>query len=341
LCNNSAQAEYIGYRKLFGSRQDYNITFTMDYSGIQIDAGDIIAINHDWYGWTAGTYGTTIYPGKPFRVMQVKEMKDADGFLSVQINATSYDDNIYAASQNPHFFTPPSFNPIKDPGYISKPDPVTISTATSTGSNFTVTTPIPSLGQVAGMELWYSNTSTIEGNNYTLYQTQYNSGSPLYTNSSATIQTETFDVVNLPNGLYYFRSRAVGPSTVSEFSDVNTSTSIINWVRSNVINGADILDNSISGAKVISGDPTQVGSAASGSFFDTLSGTALASLGLAAAYQAYKNGWIPGFPKAEVPKGGGQGGGETDTVTTLVADDPTPDVGDTVTYSITVHEKYI
>jgi hypothetical protein len=51
LCNSSPQAEYIGYRKLFGSRQDYTINFTMDYSGIQIDAGDVIGLSHEVFGW--------------------------------------------------------------------------------------------------------------------------------------------------------------------------------------------------------------------------------------------------------------------------------------------------
>jgi hypothetical protein len=219
-CNDSRQATYIAYKRLFASREDLIIIFSMDYSGIQIDAGDIIKITHEWYRWT----------NKLFRVTQVKEQKDASGFLSVQITAVTYSDHVYIDAQaNPlHVYTQATFSTVTDPSYISKPTPPTVPPqyVDTTASTFVIQGEIPVQGNVIGMEFWYS----VQGadwtdNNFSLYSTQYY-GQPgagaLYphvqTDGTSTF-FEQIIAVNLPPGTYWFKTRAIGPNSTSEFSD--------------------------------------------------------------------------------------------------------------------------
>jgi len=364
--NNLFQAMYLGYKKLWYAREDLGITFTMDYSGIDIDAGDVIAIQHEWYGWDKSTFKDNegnFYPGKPFRVTQVKEMKSAEGFLSVQISAVSYNDEIYYLV-NPLLYTPSGLGVIGDPNIISAPGTPTITyNSTSTQLNgttatidtsFVVSSTTPSQGNVTTMEFWYSNSPTIgvpNVNNFILYDQQLFSNSPyvqtFYPNTTtATTFTESINVLNLPAGTYYWASRAVGPNAASPFSGISAPV-VWNGIVSNYVSGQQILTNSITGSSVATGDPAQPASN-NGGFFSTLGGVALAGLGLAGGYYAYKQGWSL-FGEKDTPAGGGEGGGEkpaTQTTDIKYADadgnDTTdnPQVGDTQTITVAANQTY-
>jgi hypothetical protein len=327
MVSNSIQATWLGYKRLWSSRSDIVVNFTMDYSGIKINAGDIVAINHEWYGWSQKQYGNQVYPGKPFRITQVREFKDADGFLAVQLTAMEYNDDIYVTT-NPHFFSPVSFSGVSDPGFISQPGTPTIAGG---GSNyFTVSSAVPDVGNVLAMEFWYSTTESITGNNYTLYNTQQPANQTLYTNGA----TETITITNLPAGTYYFRTRAQGEFSNSDFSNASAA---LNWQPTGgPVSGFDILDNSIGGSKIISGDPEKTGEQESGGFFDNLGPIALSGLGLAAAYWLFENQ----FGSADTPKGGGKGGGSTDPYVDLRINTAQAQVGDTVTAFVSVNRGY-
>lgn len=368
---DSIQGTYLGYRKLWMSREDMVINFTMDYSGIKINAGDVIAIRHEWYGWPGikpdgtladvGTYNGLVVPGKPFRVTQVKETKDPSGFLSVQISAVSYNNAIYT-TMNPHYYTPDEFGLLNDANYIGPPGQPTAVGDTLTNA-IVVTSAVPTSGLVAGMEFWYGNTSTILINNFALYEVQnYVTTSttgvvtPLYPHSGS----ESIHAFNLPAGTYYWATRAVGPNSVSDFSPVSSP---VTWAPNinGTLSGSQILDNSISGSKVVTGNPATTGQPGSKGFFDTLGPIALGGLGLAGAYYAYTNGL---FDADKVPavihdysdyaystdnlSGGGQGGGTQDNTVTqdvIYTDNQgnpvdTPQVGDTQVINVAVNENY-
>ena len=87
IVNNSIQSTYIGIRRLLQSREDLVITFSLDYSGIQIEAGDVIRVKFAPYGWD----DPIDFPnGKLFRVSQVQETKTDQGLLGVRISAFEY-----------------------------------------------------------------------------------------------------------------------------------------------------------------------------------------------------------------------------------------------------------
>lgn len=317
LVNNSLQATYLAYKKLLSSRTDLIINFTMDYSGIQIDAGDVICVNHDWYNWTNTVVSGDTYPGKLFRVTQVKEQKGSDGFLSVQITATGYNDDVYTAT-NPHYFTPVSFSSLKDPTYISKPAAPTFPATyiDNTASTYVVQGTIPEQGNVTGMEFWYSTQgSDFTANNYVLYGTQNYSEGPIYPHTDVNGATffEHQETGFLPAGTYYWRTRAKGPQTTSAFSDASVA---FTWAPTGRrITGTEIDDNSIGGSKIISGDPDKTGQSGNTGFFDTLGDVALAGLGAAAVYYGYKKGVFNDIlPKEWIPEGGGNSAGQEDKV---------------------------
>ena len=345
LVNNSFQATYLGYRKLWMGRQDLVINFTMDYSGIHLNAGDIVAINHEWYGWGPGTYNNLTCSGKPFRVTQIKEAKDTSGFLSVQITAMSYNDSIYT-TMNPHYYTPDEFGLLTNTNYISKPDAPIIPPAgvNTTASFYTVQANIPTSGNINAMEFWYSETtSTFVSNNYVLYSTQYyNGGSlyPHYLDDGVTVQIEQSRASGLPQGIYWWRTRAVGPNTTSEYSDASDSFLWSGGIAGGGgVSGQQILDNSISGSKVVQGNAATNGGSQSQSFFDTLGPLALGSLGLAAMQYGWKQGIFNDIlPTDWQPKGGGNDAGDIpiEPSTTILYADGTPvsnpQVGDSIFY---------
>jgi hypothetical protein len=103
------------------------------------------------------------------------------------------------------------------------------------------------------------------------------------------------------------------------------------------VSGTQILDNSIGGSKVISGNPATQGTSKSNSIWDTLGPVALGGLGLAAGFGLWKSGILNDIlPTDFQPSGGGNDAGTLDlgkpSSSILIADNPEPQVGDTVTY---------
>jgi hypothetical protein len=351
MCNNSVQADYIGRRRLFQSREDYIINFTMDYSGIQVDAGDIIVVQHDWYSWNQGTYGNNVYAGKPFRVTQVKEQKDADGFLSVQITASSYNDTVYTAALDDHSFSKATFGNLVDPNFISKPNAPTFPTQfiNTSESTYVVQGELPSQGNVLAMEFWYSikGSDLTEANQYILYTTQTYNENSFYPNTFCadypggpeTPYYEQIKAISLPSGTYWWRTRAVGLNSKSDYS--NSSQPFIWNSLGPPTSGTQILDNSLTGNKVTQGDPQLVGKN-SGGFIDTLGSTEIEALGAAALYAGYKRGWFSELvPEGETVYGGGNTGGiqdkvEPDTWLESTGDPNNPQAGDIVTVVVDV-----
>jgi len=95
LVNNSVQAELIGQIELRQSRDDLVVEFTTNQYGIQAQAGDVIAITSELYGWAP----------KYFRVMRVKEQETEDGGLIASIQALEYNSDVYSVEDITEFTT--------------------------------------------------------------------------------------------------------------------------------------------------------------------------------------------------------------------------------------------
>jgi len=217
LCNNSIQSDLLGQIELRQSRDDLVIEFTSNFYGIQAQAGDIINVTSDLYGWAP----------KPFRVMRVKEQETEDGGLVAQIQALEYNPDAYTVEAITEFSTAANIkigNLISSVGLPAPTNPV-ISNPNPEASvpNFVFSVDIPATGgpfdeaeiyytegwDENGVIGWIDNNSTpgtysgVAGNIMTVTSVTYNSinvgdyfslGGVTVVNqlSQATISTKTF-----------------------------------------------------------------------------------------------------------------------------------------------------
>lgn len=194
LVNNAVQAKYLGLRRLLQSREDLVIAFNTDYSGIQIEAGDVIRVTHDVYGWV----------DKLFRVSQVSEEKTPDGVLGASIVAFEYNDTIYNDNSIQDFV--PEFNTgLLDPNVFDQPTVPVITDgniSNSSTSSFNVSSNVPPNGTIIYMDFNYGNSSNVQ--EHLLYRTvQAGPGTTLTANDTITI-----NINDIPAGNYYFSTTA-------------------------------------------------------------------------------------------------------------------------------------
>ena len=263
LVNNAVQAKYLAARRIYQSREDLVISFRTDYSGIQVEAGDVIRVYHEVYGWDADNG----FPdGKLFRVSEVIEEKDANGNLFATFRAFEYNATVFVDDPVSDFI--PAFNTgLKDPNIISVPcDPV-ITNFVDTQSlitGFNVESCVPEEGLVLYMDFNYGNNSNVL--THLLYRTVQPSDGVPFVNSpdiaNANITSVSIDVNDLPAGNYYWSvtarnntaGRRSGNSAVFNWAganiqpyDPNTGNGGIigNQIQSNTVTGNNIAGNTI------------------------------------------------------------------------------------------------
>lgn len=219
LVNDSVQAQYIGTRRLATARDDLIVAFNTDYGGIQVEAGDIIRVYHEDYGWSANYPG--FENGKLFRVTQVQETKDDQSNLIAYIVASEYNDTIYGDG-NITAFNPAPNTGITDPLNISTPLAPFIMNTSSSGAvpSFDVVCTTPLFGSVTSMEFWYALSSSPpnDTSQFKLWSSQYYSSGPVFPALTTLNETVT-GLPPAPSGFsYYWRVRAAGTRSKSDFS---------------------------------------------------------------------------------------------------------------------------
>ena len=151
LCNNSIQSDLLGQIELRQSRDDLVIEFTSNFYGIQAQAGDVINVTSDLYGWAP----------KPFRVMRVKEQETEDGGLVAQIQALEYNADAYTIESISEFSTAANIkigNLISSVGLPAPENPVISLPNPAAGvPNFVFSVDIPATGgPFDELEIYYT-----------------------------------------------------------------------------------------------------------------------------------------------------------------------------------------
>ena len=150
LINNYVQAKFIAIRRLLQGREDLIVTFQTDYSGIQVEAGDVIRITDATYGWTE----------KLFRVSNVVEEKDAEGNLFAKLTAFEYNNSIYDDDLDITDFIPEANTGLQDPNIIGTPDaPIAVLDTANTLNTINVTGTVPNVGLVRYLDFNYGTIS--------------------------------------------------------------------------------------------------------------------------------------------------------------------------------------
>jgi hypothetical protein len=66
LTNNSVTAQYLATRFLKSAREDLQLSFAINYIGLQLDAGDIVSVTNVNYGWSSNRRtGNNAAPAQP------------------------------------------------------------------------------------------------------------------------------------------------------------------------------------------------------------------------------------------------------------------------------------
>jgi len=215
LVNNDVRVQLLANRFLKAAREDLQIQCQTNYSGIQLEAGDIVTVTNSNYGWTA----------KPFRVIKVTEQYGADGNITAQLNLTEYNAAVYSDADVTQF-VPADNTGIGDPtffGVVPAPS-VTIASPFANIPYFGVQVTCSSNGITQYAEVWYSAYSNPTGSQlFFAGTTDVNpAGNPYQPGAVMGI----VNLYNIPNGTWYFFVRMVNNLATSIYSPASSS---FNW----------------------------------------------------------------------------------------------------------------
>ena len=215
LVNNDVQAQLLATRFLKAARQDLQIQCTIDFTGLELEAGDIVSVTNANYGWT----------DKPFRCLRVEQNFQQDSGITVSLLLQEYDAAVYddaAITQ----YVPPNNTGLPSPvTFGTIPAPVVASTIPG-GANPSITLAITSssagISQYA--EVWYSAYATpTNSQRFFAGTTAIQSNGTPYNPSSS---MGNVIVSSLPAGNWYFFSRMVNSLASSLFSP---ASNVVNW----------------------------------------------------------------------------------------------------------------
>lgn len=215
LVNNSVRAQYLANRFLKAAREDLQMQCEVNYSGLQLEAGDVVTVTNANYGWSA----------KQFRINKVVEKFADDGAITVSLNLAEFNPTVYDDVSITQFQTSPNSG-IGDPtnfGTMYAPTVVNSQPFAAIPS-FGVQTTASSSGVVQYAEIWYSAYSNPTSSQRIFAgTTAVNPGGNPYTPSAA---LPTVSLTNIPNGDWYFFSRMVNALGTSVFS---SASSVFIW----------------------------------------------------------------------------------------------------------------
>ena len=209
--NNNVRAQYIANRLLKSAREDLQVQCNINFSGIQLEAGDIVTITNSNYGWVA----------KLFRINKVIESFGDDGSVTAKLTLSEFNPTVYDDVSITQF-TPAPNTGIGDPTFFGTvPAPVISSQQpNSANPSFNVSVTTSSSGITQYAEIWYSAFATPTSSQRIFAGTTavQSSGNPY--NINTVIPDVTLS--NIPAGNWYFFSRMVNSLANSSFSPPST-----------------------------------------------------------------------------------------------------------------------
>jgi hypothetical protein len=215
LINNNVRAQLIANRLLEAAREDLQIKVNINYSGLQLEAGDIVTVTNANYGWVA----------KLFRIAQVVQQFSGDGQVTASLTLMEFNPAVYD-DKNVTQFTPAPNTGIGSPlGFGSIPVPTITNVLPSAAiPSFGVAVTASSNGVVQYAEVYYSAFATpTDAQRIFAGTTAVNpGGNPYNPGSSMGVVTLT----EIPQGDWYFFTRMVNALGSSIFS---AASSVLVW----------------------------------------------------------------------------------------------------------------
>jgi hypothetical protein len=215
LCNNNVQAQLLGQRFLKSARLDLQVTCSINFVGLQLEAGDIVTVTSVNYGWEE----------KLFRISKVVQRIADDGAITMDLTLLNFDPTVYDDASITQF-TPPENTGLPNPAIFGTVPPVTISNplVSAPVPSFQVNVTTSSAGITQYAEVWYAafNNASI-GQMIFAGTTEVQSNGTPYGNNVA---TPPVVLTGIPSGNWYFYTRMVNSLAKSAFSSAST---IFNW----------------------------------------------------------------------------------------------------------------
>jgi hypothetical protein len=211
LTNNSVTAQYLANRMLKGGREDLQVQVSVNFVGVQLDAGDIVTVTNANYGWVA----------KPFRINKVVQQFNDDGAISVQLNMSEFNAEVYDDVEITQFQPAPNTG-IGDPTFFGTVPAVVVVDEFPTALNpyFTVRVTTSSSGITQYAEVWYSAfANPLQEQMYFAGTSEVQSNGTPWTTS---FQLPLITLNNIPAGNWYIFSRMVNSIASSSYSPAST-----------------------------------------------------------------------------------------------------------------------
>lgn len=215
LVNNNVTAQYIANRMLESAREDLQVQFDINYTGLQLEAGDIVTLTSSNYGWD----------NKIFRIMKVTQKFSDDGKVYASLNLSEYNPAVYDDYDVTQFTPAPNTGIGTPTAFGTIPVPI-ISTILPNAANpaFSVVVTTSSAGITQYAEIWYSAYQyPTESQRIFAGTTEVNANGDPYDINTAMPAVQLF---NIPAGNWYFFSRMVNSIASSDFS---LASNVVQW----------------------------------------------------------------------------------------------------------------
>jgi len=215
LTNNSVTAQYLATRFLKSAREDMQLSFAINFTGLQLDAGDIVTVTNVNYGWV----------NKLFRCMKVTQTFTDDGKITTNLNVSEFNPTVYDDT-NITQFTPSPNTGIGSPTTFGTIPAPTISNVLvfATIPSFQVNATTSSAGITQYAEIWYSafSSPTTEQRIFAGTTVVQTAGNPY----SINIAMPPVTLTGISAGNWYFFVRMVNSLATSNFS---SASALFNW----------------------------------------------------------------------------------------------------------------
>jgi len=210
LVNDSVQAEYLANRLLEQAREDLIVSFSTAYTGIQVNAGDVVTVTNTAYGWT----------NKQFRALKVQESSLPDGNLGAHLELSEYNEQVYDDLSIVQFSASPNSNLVSGAYFSTLSAPIVGDIQTTISiPTFSVSCQLPSSGRVNSVVLFYTTIASPTELDWKVWGSQINANGNAYLPGT----TIKFPDVSLPGDTYYFAFKVANDIATSGLSTISSS----------------------------------------------------------------------------------------------------------------------
>jgi len=211
LTNNDVTAQYLATRLLKSGREDLQVQVSVNFIGIQLDAGDVVTVTNSNYGWV----------DKLFRINKVVQQFNDDGAINVQLNMSEFNPTVYDDTDVTQFQPAPNTGIGSPTAFGSLTAPYIVSSQpTATIPSFQIEAYTAPFGITQYVEIWYSAFS-----NPLQEQMYFGGTSQIQSNGNPYLPFTLIPPVTLtgiPSGDWYFFSRSVNSISSSAYSPNST-----------------------------------------------------------------------------------------------------------------------